>query len=71
MVSSDRYWYIVYLIRNTEAVTVATKEIWNSMFCVVGAERSFQGFDCEPDSGCAQTAQKEGTVTLETMNQML
>lgn len=52
------YTYIVYIIRNAEAGTGTTEEIWNPMFCVVGAEEWFQMFSCESDSSCSD---REGT----------
>lgn len=65
--------YIVYIIRNAEAVTRATKETWSHIFCIVGVEQSFQTFDCEPDCSCLQREreQEEGTTTLAAMNWVL
>ena len=49
----------VYLIRNTEAVTRATEEIWSPRFCIVAAECSFAMFHCEPTVAVqAERAQK-------------
>jgi hypothetical protein len=51
--------YVGNLIRNTKGVT---KEICNLMFCIVGAEWSFQMFHCNPDSWQHSTKGRHRTL---------
>lgn len=65
------YIYSVYLIRNTEAITRATKETWNPMFCIVVTEGWFQMFVSLTAAVQTERVWKEETITPETMNWVL